>query len=209
MITRGAIFVRGKDGNRLTGLNEQRLLRPQTLQFADNRVKALPVTCGLADPAIDNKVRGALGHLGIKIVHQATQCGFLLPALAAQWLPRGARMTGAATVVINPPGNRPGHLRFLSPKPLHRILPATESRMNTESADHRTAMRIVTRSGSRRLCWPRKRREQSFQGPGLKARCFRGCIQEPEGPCSLRWGIEGFRIDTPVLSVLQLLLPSI
>jgi hypothetical protein len=47
-------------------------------------LEARPVAGGFAMAAVHDQIGGALGHLGIEIVHQAAQGGFLLPTLAAQ-----------------------------------------------------------------------------------------------------------------------------
>ena len=76
--------VRGKHADGLAGLDQQRLFIAQPLKLAHDGVVAVPVACGLADAAVDDQVRRPLAHLGIEVVHQAAQGGFLLPALAVE-----------------------------------------------------------------------------------------------------------------------------
>ena len=52
------------------------------LQGADDGVEARPVARGLAGAAVDDEIVGALGDLGIEVVHEHAQGGFLVPALA-------------------------------------------------------------------------------------------------------------------------------
>ena len=77
-------FVRRKHRDRLARLHQQCFVPVQPLQLAHNGVVALPVARGLANAAVDDQIRGALGVIGIQVVHQATQRRFLLPSLAVQ-----------------------------------------------------------------------------------------------------------------------------
>ena len=81
----------GKDGDRLAGLDEERVFRAEALEFANDGVEAFPVARGTADAAIDDEVLRALGHFGIEVVHQAAEGGFLLPAFAAEMCCRAGR----------------------------------------------------------------------------------------------------------------------
>ena len=74
--------VRSEDADRLARLDEQRLVVPQLAQRAHDGVVAGPVARGLADPAVDDEVLRALGHLGVEVVHEHAQRGLLLPGLA-------------------------------------------------------------------------------------------------------------------------------
>ena len=51
-------------------------------QRGDDRVERLPAAGGAAGAAVDHEVLGVLGDLGVEVVHQHPQRGFLLPALA-------------------------------------------------------------------------------------------------------------------------------
>ena len=60
-------------------------------QLAHDDVERLPRTGGLARAAVDDEVVGPLGHIGVQVVHQHAQGGFLEPAPAGQLCPaRGA-----------------------------------------------------------------------------------------------------------------------
>jgi hypothetical protein len=77
------------DADRAAGLDEHRLVLLQTAQGAHHRVEGVPVAGGLAGAAVHDQLVGVLGDLGVEIVLQHPQCGFLLPSLSAQF--RAAR----------------------------------------------------------------------------------------------------------------------
>ena len=68
--------------------------RSRLLELAHDDVEGLPAARRLAGAAVDDEIVRPLGDVGIEVVHQHAQRGFLLPALAAQ---RGAarRANGA------------------------------------------------------------------------------------------------------------------
>ena len=109
MSTRGASAWVRKTPDRLAGLDEQRLVVPELAQRAHDRVEALPVARGLADPAVDDEVLGALGHLGVEVVHEHAQGGLLLPR------PAGER--GAARGADGAGGGRGRHISHLGLSP--------------------------------------------------------------------------------------------
>ena len=74
--------VGAKDADRLSALDEQGLVVFELAQSADNGVEAIPVARRLPGAAVDDQVFGALGNLGVEVVHQHPERGFLLPALA-------------------------------------------------------------------------------------------------------------------------------
>ena len=74
--------MRPEDADRLARLDEQRLVVGQVAQLADDGVERLPVARRLARPAVDDEIVGPLGDLGIEVVHEHPQRGFLLPAAA-------------------------------------------------------------------------------------------------------------------------------
>ncbi len=84
-------FVRGKDSDGLAGLDEERVFGTEAFEFANDGVKALPVACRTADAAVDDKFLRALRNFRIEVVHEAAECGFLLPAFAAQLCYREGR----------------------------------------------------------------------------------------------------------------------
>ena len=67
-------------------------------QRPDDRVERRPVARRLARSAVDDEIVGPLGDLGIEIVHQHPQRGFLRPAFAGQrgasWRSDGAGGSG-------------------------------------------------------------------------------------------------------------------
>ena len=71
-----------EDADRLAGLHQHGLVVLQRAQRRDDRVERLPAARGPAGAAVDDEVVGVLGHLGVEVVHQHPQRGFLLPALA-------------------------------------------------------------------------------------------------------------------------------
>ena len=82
---------------------------PRRLSVAHDGVEGLPVARRLAGAAVDDEVVGALGDLGVEVVHEHAQGGFLLPALAADLrAPRGAhetrsrRLDGRCVVHVTP-----------------------------------------------------------------------------------------------------------
>jgi len=77
-------IVRGKDGNGFTRLDEESFFVAELLKLADDGVEGLPVTRGATDAAIDDQVGGTLGDFGVEVVHEAAECGLLLPTFAAE-----------------------------------------------------------------------------------------------------------------------------
>jgi hypothetical protein len=67
---------------------------------ADDGVERVPAARGLAGAAVDDEIVGALGHLGIEVVHQHPQRGLLGPALARQRRAARARTVRAAVVIV-------------------------------------------------------------------------------------------------------------
>jgi hypothetical protein len=76
--------MRRKYGDGLSRLNEERVFRAEALELADDCVEALPVPCGAADSAVDDKILWPLGDVWIEVVHETAQGSFLLPAFAAK-----------------------------------------------------------------------------------------------------------------------------
>ena len=81
--------------DRLAGLHEHRLVVLERAQRAHQRVVRLPVAGRLAGAAVDDEVLGALGVLGVEVVHQHPQRRLGLPR------PRG--QVGAAGGVDGQP----------------------------------------------------------------------------------------------------------
>ena len=78
------VLVGAEDGHRLAALHQQRLVRLQLLQAAQDGVEALPVARRLAAAAVDDQVVGVEGHLGVQVVLQHAVGGLDQPVLAGQ-----------------------------------------------------------------------------------------------------------------------------
>ena len=95
-------LVGAHHADRLAALHEQRLVGLQRGQRAHDRVVRLPAAGRLAGAAVDDQVVGALGDLGVEVVHQHPQRGLGLPALRGQLrAARRAHLAGA-THAISP-----------------------------------------------------------------------------------------------------------
>src|SRR5262249_33695842 len=75
-------LVRLQHADRLARLHEQRLVVLQLAKRGDDAVERLPRSCRLARAAVDDEMIRILGDLGIEVVHEHAQGGFLDPALA-------------------------------------------------------------------------------------------------------------------------------
>ena len=76
-------LVRAEHRHRLARLHEQRLVVLEPAQAGDDGVERRPAARRPPRPPVDDQVLGALGHLGVEVVHQHPQRGLLGPALAA------------------------------------------------------------------------------------------------------------------------------
>ncbi len=70
--------------DRLAGLDEQGLVVLEALELGDDGVERLPAAGGAPGSAVHDEVVGVLRHLGVEVVHEHAQGGFLLPALAGE-----------------------------------------------------------------------------------------------------------------------------
>ena len=77
-------LVRAEHADGLARLHEQRLVGLEALERAHDRVERLPVAGGLAGAAVDDEVVGALGDLGVEVVHEHAQRRLGLPALGGE-----------------------------------------------------------------------------------------------------------------------------
>jgi hypothetical protein len=73
-----------KDTDRLSRLDQQRFVVLERSEGSHDGVKRLPVPRRLAGAAVDNEIVGPFGNVGIQIVHEHAQRGFLRPAFAGQ-----------------------------------------------------------------------------------------------------------------------------
>ena len=100
----GRPFVRLHHTDRLARLDQQGLVAFETAKLPHDRVECLPGTRRPAGAAVDDQIVGALGHLGVEVVHQHAQRGFLRPALAGQLGATGrAHLTGSGGGRHSPP----------------------------------------------------------------------------------------------------------
>ena len=79
--------MRAKETNRLSRLDQQRLVVLEIAKRRHNRLVRLPIPRRFARAAIDDEIIGALGDIGIEVVHQHAQRRFLR-SLARQGRPR-------------------------------------------------------------------------------------------------------------------------
>ena len=83
--TRGAPGVGAEHADRLARLHEQRLVVARArCSVRDDRVVGLPASAPPSRPAVDDEVLGPLGDVGVEVVHQHPQRGFLRPRAAGQ-----------------------------------------------------------------------------------------------------------------------------
>ena len=78
-------LVRRHDSDGLARLHEERLVRLEVLERLDDGVERLPGSGCAAGAAVDDEVVGALGDLGVEVVHEHAQRGFGLPALRVEF----------------------------------------------------------------------------------------------------------------------------
>ena len=108
-----------EDRDRLAALNDQRLVAAQAAERTNDGVERLPRPRRAAVAAVNDQVLRAFGDVGIEVVHQHPQRGFLRPAQA--------RNFGAAR---RPNGSAAGddaHVRRNSRKRSRRPLPSRPS----------------------------------------------------------------------------------
>ena len=60
-------------------------------------MKALPVAGRFSGAPVDHQIVGALGHVGVEVIHQHAQGGFLVPAPATQGGAPGGAKNGRGT----------------------------------------------------------------------------------------------------------------
>ncbi len=77
-------LVRAEHADGLARLHEQGLVGLEVAQRAHDGVERRPVAGGLARAAVDDELLGALGHLGVEVVHEHAQRRLGLPALGGE-----------------------------------------------------------------------------------------------------------------------------
>src|SRR5262249_34971263 len=78
------IFVRAEAADCFARLDEQRLVVREVLQLAHDDVARFPRTGCFSGAAVDDEIFRTLGDLGIEVVVQHPERGFLHPALARE-----------------------------------------------------------------------------------------------------------------------------
>ncbi len=92
--------------DRPAGLDQHGLVLLEALQGPHHGVEGTPVAGRLAGAAVDHQLGRVLGDLGVEVVHQHPQGGFLLPALRAQpGAPRRANLARAARLLCHGPAS--------------------------------------------------------------------------------------------------------
>ena len=88
------------NGNRLAGLDDQRLISLQIPQARTNPVEILPGPRRPADAAINNQFMRVFGHIGVQVVHQHPQGRLGQPRLGGDLGARGRINVAAAVAGI-------------------------------------------------------------------------------------------------------------
>ena len=78
------VGVRLEAADRLARLHEQGLVALEVRELARDDVERLPRSRGLAGPAVDHEVLGALGDLGVEVVVEHAERRLLHPSLARE-----------------------------------------------------------------------------------------------------------------------------
>ena len=103
----GRPLVRAHDADGLARLDEQGLVALQGGEGAADGVEGVPGAGRPAGAAVDDEVVGALGHLGVEVVHEHAQGGLLGPAPARQvGAPVGPHRSGSCHRRPPSPGAR-------------------------------------------------------------------------------------------------------
>ena len=76
------VVVRPEDADGFPRLHEQRLVVVEGAERRDDRVECGPAARGTARAAVHHQILRAFGDVGIEVVHEHPQGGFLRPALA-------------------------------------------------------------------------------------------------------------------------------
>ncbi len=79
--------MRAENADRLARLHQQRLVVFELAKGAHDGVKRRPIARGAASAAVDDQFVRLFGDLGIEVVHQHPQGGFLMPAFAGNFAP--------------------------------------------------------------------------------------------------------------------------
>ena len=106
------------NAHRLAGLHQQGLIGLEVLEGFNDGVEGFPAACCTAGAAIDHEVLGALGNLGVEVIHEHAQGRFGLPGLGGQfgsarrayfaWLRHGFLSSCFSDALPSPLGRCPG-----------------------------------------------------------------------------------------------------
>ena len=77
-------LVGAQDPDRLAALDQERLVVGEGAQLTDDRIERVPAPRGSSRPAVDDEVVRVLGDLGIQVVHEHPERGFLGPAATGE-----------------------------------------------------------------------------------------------------------------------------
>ena len=78
----GSPGMGAEDGDGLARLHDERLVVFEPAEGRDDGVERGPAACRPPRPAIDDEILGTFGDVGIEVVHQHAERGFLRPSLA-------------------------------------------------------------------------------------------------------------------------------
>ena len=71
-----------EDGDRFPRLYDERFVMLEAMEGVDDGVEGGPAAGGTAGPTVDDEVVRAFGDVGVEVVHQHAERGFLRPSLA-------------------------------------------------------------------------------------------------------------------------------
>jgi hypothetical protein len=77
----------GENPDRLSGLNEKRLIGLENEQRLDDGSERLRITGRFPPSPVDDEILWVLRYFGVEIVLQAAQCRLLQPALGIEVVP--------------------------------------------------------------------------------------------------------------------------
>src|SRR5262249_1461368 len=112
--------MRAEDADRLSALDEQRLVLPKLEQRADERSQRFVISCSLAGPAVDHEVLRPLGDLGIEVVQQHPQRRLSLPGTRVERASSRRRDASEVAAELVDARIEVGHSRHESPLPVPR-----------------------------------------------------------------------------------------
>ena len=87
--------MRAEDAHRPPGLHQQRLIVVERFERPHDGVERRPIARGASRAAVDDQLVGLLGDLGVEVVMEHAQGGFLMPSLTGDGAaPGGANRGG-------------------------------------------------------------------------------------------------------------------